>query len=228
MTEPAATAEIDWRDGDLPVSRRFADPYYALSDGLAEARHVFLAGNRLAERMAGARRFRIGELGFGTGLNILAAWALWRERAAPGAVLEATSFELAPLPRAAMARALGRWPELARLSAELLAGFRPDAEIVLPGLRLTVVTGDARATLPRWGGTAEAWFLDGFAPARNPEMWEPGLLAAVHDRTLPGGTAATYSAAGAVRRALAAAGFETARAPGFGTKRHMTLARRPA
>ena len=127
-----------------------------------------------------------------------------------------------------MARALGRWPELAPLAAALLPAVRPDAEIALAGLRLTVVTGDARETLPRWGGTADAWFLDGFAPARNPEMWEPALLAAVHDRTVPGGTAATYSAAGAVRRALAAAGFETARAPGFGAKRHMTLARRPA
>jgi tRNA U34 5-methylaminomethyl-2-thiouridine-forming methyltransferase MnmC len=85
-----------------------------------------------------------------------------------------------------------------------------------------MIVGDARETVPAWDGPAEAWFLDGFAPARNPELWEPALLAAVAARTVPGGTCATYSAAGAMRRALAAAGFAVERRPGYGRKRHMT------
>jgi tRNA U34 5-methylaminomethyl-2-thiouridine-forming methyltransferase MnmC len=91
---------------------------------------------------------------------------------------------------------------------------------------LLVVEGDARMTVPSWTGVADAWFLDGFAPSRNPELWEPALLQTVHDRTIAGGTAATYSAAGSVRRALAAAGFEVAKVAGFGSKRDMTIARR--
>jgi tRNA U34 5-methylaminomethyl-2-thiouridine-forming methyltransferase MnmC len=220
---------ILWRDGTLPISPAHDDPYYSALDGLAESRHVFLAGTALPERMAGAERFALAELGFGTGLNLLAAWRLWRGTARPGAVLDYTAFEIAPLSAGQMARALGRWPELAPLAGALIAAWPPppDGRIALDGLRLELVRGDARQTVPRWPGAADAWFLDGFAPARNPEMWEPELLAAVFARTLPGGRAATYAAAGAVRRGLAAAGFEVTRAKGFGPKREMLAARRP-
>lgn len=85
-----------------------------------------------------------------------------------------------------------------------------------------MIIGDARHTLPAWDGVADAWFLDGFAPARNPELWEAPLLAQVAAHTAPGGTFATYTAAGAVRRALDAAGFDVARVPGYGRKRHMS------
>jgi tRNA U34 5-methylaminomethyl-2-thiouridine-forming methyltransferase MnmC len=97
--------------------------------------------------------------------------------------------------------------------------------VQLDRLDLTVIEGDARATLPAWSGSADAWFLDGFAPARNPELWEPALIAEVARHTRPGGTAATYSAAGEVRRALSAAGFAVERRAGHGRKRHMTVAR---
>jgi tRNA U34 5-methylaminomethyl-2-thiouridine-forming methyltransferase MnmC len=96
------------------------------------------------------------------------------------------------------------------------------------GLTVTIVPGDAARTLPRWLGRADAWFLDGFAPAKNPDLWTPALLAEVARHTAPGGTAATYSAAGAVRRTLAEAGFAVDHRPGFGRKRHMTVARMPA
>ncbi len=228
MAETGTDPDLDWRDGTVPVSRRYADPYYSVADGLAETRHVFLDGNALAERMAGARACCIAELGFGTGLGFLAAWELWRRVAAPGGVLAFTSFEIAPLRRADMARALSRWPEIAPLAEALLAAWRGGGVHDLPGARLEVVVGDARRSVAEWPGPAEAWFLDGFAPARNPELWEPPLLQAVHDRTEPGGTAATYSAAGAVRRGLAAAGFLVRKRPGYGTKRDMTVARRPA
>jgi len=219
--------DLDWQPGDLPVSRRYGDAYYSATDGLAEARHVFLAGNRLAARFQRAEGYQIAELGFGTGLNMLAAWALWQERAAPGAVLRFTSFERHPMGAADMARALARWPELAPRSEALLSAWPVSGAVTLPGLRLLIVPGDARETVPAWTGLADAWFLDGFAPARNPEMWEPALLSAVFARTRPGGTAATFSAAGAVRRGLAAAGFEVSRARGFGPKREMLTARRP-
>ena len=123
-----------------------------------------------------------------------------------------------------MARAHAAYPELADLSAEFLSGLTPEG-FESDSLRLRLVIGDARVTLPTWDDAADAWFLDGFSPAKNPELWEPTLMAEVARHTRPGGTAATYSAAGAVRRGLEAAGFQVERVPGFGRKRHMTVAR---
>ena len=220
MPAEDAAAKIRWEDGDLPVSTQFDDPYFSRHDGLAETRHVFLDGNNLAQRFSGASSFSIAELGFGTGLNALAAIALWRQTAPPGARLSYTAFELYPMTGEEMARALTAWPELTDLAQSLLAAW-PATEIALPGADLSVVIGDARQTVPGWTGVAQAWFLDGFAPSRNPQMWEATLLQAVHDHTAPGGTFATYSAAGAVRRALAGAGYQVSRVPGYGRKREM-------
>ncbi len=211
---------LDWQ-GDVPVARAFDDPYFSLADGLEETRHVFLAGNGLPGRYR--RGFRIAELGFGTGLNVLAAWAAWIGSGAEGP-LRVTSFELLPMAAADMARAHRAYPALQGLSDELLKGLTAEG-FRSATLELDLVLGDARRTLPGWGGQSDAWFLDGFAPAKNPELWEPALLAEVARHTRPGGTAATYSAAGAVRRGLEAAGFEVTRAPGYGRKRHMTVAR---
>lgn len=222
MTLSDQTEAIDWR-GPVPISARFDDPYFSLGDGLAETRHVFLGGNDLPARLRDG--FAIAELGFGTGLNLLATVQAWQ--AAGGAVgtLRFTSFEAFPMPAADMARALTAWPELADLAAVLVAQWAEGARVLrLPGCVAEVVVGDARATLPRWQGLADAWFLDGFSPAKNPELWGADLLAEVARHTAPGGTAATYSAAGHIRRALAEAGFAVTRAPGFGHKRHMTRA----
>ncbi len=211
---------IEWRGG-VPVSRRYDDPYYALEDGLAESRHVFLAGNDLPGRFRDG--FHIAELGFGTGLNLLAAWASFRQSGAGGR-LRFTSFEACPLTADDMAAAHGAFPELGALSADLLKGWT-GAGLRRADLELTVVVGPAETTLPGWTGRADAWFLDGFAPARNPDLWTPGLMAEVARHTAPRGTVATYSAAGHVRRELAAAGFDVVRAPGYGRKRHMTKGR---
>jgi len=216
--------EIAWRDGDVPVSLRFDDPFYSLEDGLSETRHVFLGGNDLPARLAPG--FHIAELGFGTGLNLVAAWQAWRAADVAGP-LRFTSFEAFPLSAETARRALAAFPEAAPfvdLIAEALAG---DGRIETADLDFTLIIGDARRTVPTWDGTADAWFLDGFAPARNPDLWEPALLRAVADHTASGGTCATYTAAGAVRRGLAAAGFEVTRVPGYGRKRHMTRARKP-
>lgn len=214
--------KLEWR-GDVPVALAFDDPYFSLENGLAETRHVFLSGNGLPARFRDG--FHIAELGFGTGLSCLTALGAWLEAGCDG-VLRFTSFEAFPLPVVEMERALSGFPELAELSKPILAAFATGhSNVMTDHLILEVIEGDARQTLPKWKGAADAWFLDGFAPARNPELWELGLLTEVVRHTLPGGTAATYSAAGAVRRALADAGFTVDRAPGFGRKRHMTVAR---
>lgn len=201
--------KIAWRDG-IPVSLQFDDPFFSLSDGLAETVHVFLAGNGLPERFRDG--FHIAETGFGTGLNFLAALASFRACGC-GGVLHFTSFEAFPMAPQDQRTALARYPAL-----PLDALSAPQG----PDYRLTLIEGDARRTLPLWAGAADAWFLDGFAPARNPEMWEAPLLAEVARHTRPNGSVATYTAAGAVRRALADAGFEVERVAGHGAKRHMT------
>lgn len=216
---PEAPA-LNWRGGRTPVSRRFDDPYFSVEDGLDETRHVFLAANALPDRLGRhAGTFRIAELGFGTGLNALATLTAW-EAAGKPCPLDYTSFEAFPLPPSDMRRALGAFPALRPgLLFEALDGR-------IAGVALRVIEGDARLTLPQWSGVADAWFLDGFAPAKNPELWDPALLAEVARRLVPGGTLATYTAAGHVRRTLAAAGLEVARVPGYGRKRHMTIARK--
>ena len=222
-----ASPVTEWREG-VPVAGRYDDPYYSLQDGLAETRHVFLAGTGLPGRFR--EGFRLAELGFGTGLNLCAALRAWRDAGAPGP-LRYDGFERHPMPAGDLARALAAFPGIAREAEEVAAAWAaatgPVRELRLPDLVARVHVGDARALVPRWEGAADAWFLDGFAPARNPALWEPALLGAVAERTAPGGRLATYSAAGAVRRALAEAGLEVERRPGFGRKRHMTVARNP-
>lgn len=212
-TSPALT----WTETGTPVATAFADPYF--TGGIEETRHVFLAGNDLPARLRGG--FQVAELGFGTGLNLLALAQIWQ---GPG-TLFFTSFEAFPLSSADMARALAPFDLPA--TAELVAQWEKGPCLRLPGIEARVILGDARDTLPAWQGQADAWFLDGFAPARNPELWNDALLAEVARHTAPGGTLATYTAAGHVRRALESAGFTVTRQPGFGRKKHMTTGRKP-
>ncbi|CUH75503.1 tRNA (5-methylaminomethyl-2-thiouridine)(34)-methyltransferase MnmD [Tropicibacter naphthalenivorans] len=217
------TSSLDWR-GDIPVSTRFDDPYYSLEHGLNETKHVFLTGNALPERFSDG--FHIAELGFGTGLNLLAALQLWRTSGQQGR-LHFTTFEAFPLQGPEMIRAQAAFAEITDIAAELAPFWQQGArQFTLPDLHFEMIQGDARETLPEWQGKADAWFLDGFSPAKNPELWSPELLHAVGQHTTPNGTAATYTAAGHVRRALADAGFDVTRIPGFGRKRHMTTARK--
>lgn len=217
MESPDQTPDLDWRDSTIPVSRRFDDPYFSLAGGLDETRHVFLAGNGLPGRLCDG--FRIAELGFGTGLNLLAMLLAHR---GSGQVTY-TSFEAYPMRSADIARALTAFPEVAEKATSFLRQWETGAtELRFPGLTARIVVGDARETLPAWDGQADAWFLDGFSPAKNPELWSDAVMAEVARHTAPGGTFATYTAAGHVRRALADAGFTVTRQPGFGRKRHMT------
>lgn len=216
---------LEWRDtaaGRVPIATRFDDPYYSLDGGLDETRHVFVDGNDLSARFG--QVLHIGELGFGTGLNLLTTILTRATHPAPGP-LHFTSFEGFPLTADQAASALAAFPEIAPLTVPLLDHWQAAMQgpvMPWPGITLEVVSGDVRATLPSWHGQVDAWFLDGFSPAKNPAMWDPAVMQAVADHTAPGGTLATYSAAGHVRRSLAEAGFTITRAPGFGRKRHMT------
>ena len=235
-TQNAETGEarIEWLEGAVPCSTRFDDPYYSKHDGLAETRHVFLAGNGLSERFSTCSHFTIAELGFGTGLNFLATLQLWNETAPASTKLDFFSFELFPMATHDMAAALAAWPELVTLTKPLLEAWesrnaRIDTlEMKAGSINLTVFFGDANSRLPQTDFSADAWFLDGFSPAKNPELWNEDLMKEVFRHVRPGGTLATYSAAGWVRRNLEATGFLTARQPGHAGKRQMTVASRPA
>lgn len=212
-------ANLDWKDGHTPVSTRFDDPYFSRANGLAETEHVFLSGNDLPARFAPG--FHIAELGFGTGLNMLTTWAAWEASGATTPLIF-TSFEAFPMAPPDMARALTAFPILAPWYDRFLARWSGAETCTFDTLHLNVIPGDARQTLPTWTGRADAWFLDGFSPAKNPELWGADLMAEVARHTSPHGTIATYTAAGFVRRGLAEAGFTVTRAPGYGRKRHMT------
>ena len=216
---PHQTATITWRENGTPVSTRFDDPYFSLVGGLAETEHVFLAGNALPERYCDG--FHIAELGFGTGLNMLAALRAFRTSGTQG-TLRFTSFEAYPMTPSDMAQALGAFDGL---DTGIVTSQWTGETVTLtaPDLRADIIIGDARDTLPAWDGKADAWFLDGFSPAKNPELWSPEIMAEVGAHTAPSGTFATYTAAGHVRRSLIDAGFVVERVQGFGRKRHMSI-----
>jgi tRNA 5-methylaminomethyl-2-thiouridine biosynthesis bifunctional protein len=223
-------AIIDWDEAGAPRSRRFDDVYFSRAGGLQEARAVFLEGCGLPGAWAGRERFTVAELGFGTGLNILALLELWQATREPSARLNIFSVEAWPLGEADARRAIEPWPQLAPLAAPLVSGWARTPgfhRIDFPGLNavLDLAVMEAAEALGAWDGRADAWFLDGFSPARNPEIWREEVLALVAARSAPGARAATFTVAGMVRRGLAAQGFEVARRPGFGGKAERLEAR---
>lgn len=214
-----------WR-GDLPVSAEFDDPYYNQANGLAETRHVFLNGTDLPNRIRQLKNPVVAELGFGTGLNFLATWHLLQAAGVTNA--QFISIEKYPLPATDIAKALAAFPELTDLTTVFLQVYTPTGgTFQLDDITLSLHTGDVAAILPQLNFQAHAWFLDGFAPAKNPTMWTPDVLQAVSRLTAPGGIAATFTAARQVRDNLTAAGFRVERLPGYGQKRHMVRAIKP-
>jgi tRNA U34 5-methylaminomethyl-2-thiouridine-forming methyltransferase MnmC len=218
--------ELTWLDGDMPYSQRFGDHFYSRADGRAECGHVFMGGNGLPERWTEGGDFTIGELGFGTGLNFLETWRRWRECRKPGATLDFVSFEAFPMEGEAIGRALTHWPELEDLAKTFLHRWpaltsTPRRWEMDGQTGLTVIVGDALDGVCGWDGMANAWYLDGFAPSKNPDMWSADLMQAVADKTKPSGTFASYTAAGWVRRNLQAAGFSVEKRPGHAGKREM-------
>jgi len=223
---PVVPAELAFAGDGTPYSPAYGDVYHSSRGGLAQARHVFLAGNGLPARWAGVDSFVILETGFGLGLNFLATWQAWHDAKAAG-ILHYVSVEKHPFRRDDLARLLAPYPELASHAGDLLRQWPS----LTPGFHrlhfqgdrvaLTLLFGDAPALLPQLEINADAVYLDGFAPARNPELWSPALLATIAGLCRPQATLATWSVAGEVRRPLEDAGWRIERRPGFGTKREM-------
>ena len=214
-------------------SAQFDDIYFSPENGLEETRHVFLAGNGLPEAWKDRERFVIAETGFGTGLNFLAAWALFEKTAKPGQKLHYISFEKYPLSWEECAQALAPWQvefggRLDRLRAQYplrVPGFH--RLMLNEQVTLTLIFDDVNEALPQLEapGGIDAWFLDGFAPAKNPQMWTEDVFAQMARLSHEDTTAATFTVAGIVRRGLATAGFAVEKKQGFGRKREMLTAR---
>ncbi|WP_017906386.1 bifunctional tRNA (5-methylaminomethyl-2-thiouridine)(34)-methyltransferase MnmD/FAD-dependent 5-carboxymethylaminomethyl-2-thiouridine(34) oxidoreductase MnmC [Pseudomonas asplenii] len=227
MNRVSPHAQLDWDDQGRPRSRVFDDVYFSDDSGLEETRYVFIEQNRLKERFQGLApggRLVIGETGFGTGLNFLCAWQLFEQHAPPDARLHFVSVEKYPLSHADLQRALALWPELATFANALLEQYvaiHPGFQRLLLGngrVSLTLLIGDALEQLPQLDARVDAWFLDGFAPSKNPEMWTPELFAELARLAAPGSTLSTFTSTGWVRRSLNAAGFRMKRTPGIGHK----------
>lgn len=229
---PQAMATIGWQDGQ-PFSTQYGDVYFSRDDGLAETRHVFLRHNRLAERWQTLQdgHFTIAETGFGTGLNFLCAWQLWHKQAPAAARLHFVSCEKHPLNQDDLRAALALWPELEPLAEALVTQYHS----LVPGMQrlefeqgrivLTLLIGDAAAMLADLHASVDAWFLDGFAPSRNPDMWQPSLFRQMARLSHRQTTFATFTSAGLVRRGLQDAGFSVEKVAGFGRKREMLCGR---
>ncbi|WP_339079214.1 bifunctional tRNA (5-methylaminomethyl-2-thiouridine)(34)-methyltransferase MnmD/FAD-dependent 5-carboxymethylaminomethyl-2-thiouridine(34) oxidoreductase MnmC [Pseudomonas sp. TMP9] len=224
---PHQQACLEWDDQGQPLSSQFADVYFSNENGLAETRYVFLANNQLPERfsaLTGDQQLVIGETGFGTGLNFLCAWQLFEQQACPAARLHFVSVEKYPLSKADLMRALALWPELAPYTEQLLAQYialHPGFQrLVFAGGRvvLTLLIGDALALIGQLDAKVDAWFLDGFAPAKNPDMWTPELFTALARLSHTSTTLGTFTSTGYVRRRLNDAGFNMKRVPGLGKK----------
>ena len=249
-------AKVEWQMDDtgnmVPVSGEFGDVYFSHADGLAETRHVFLAHNQLPDRLAGLvpqQCFTIAELGFGTGLNLLATWQLWRQLRdtypqLADARLHFITTEKFPIPLADLTHILALWgqraPELVALIEPLLAAYPPliagchRLDFSYDNLTVDIWLGDAAQSLSKLAiersqqsapqPHIDAWFLDGFAPSCNSTLWADSIFAQMQRLSRPHTTAATYSCAGIVKRGLKEHGFAIKKVKGFGRKREMLTA----
>lgn len=247
-------ATVSWQDDGTPYSAAFDDVYFSREGGLDETHHVFLQGNDLLQRWHSldaalqARDsygvFTIVELGFGTGLNFLCTWRLWQQAACQRLRLHYISCEKHPMTHADLSRALAQWPELSVWRDALLASYPDhsagyhrlplhiDAHTIRQSpILLDLYYGDALTLLHAQANHAarvDAWYLDGFTPSRNMDLWSDELLQLLADRTRSGGTLASYSVTGRVVRALRGYGFAIEKRPGFGSKREMLVAMKSA
>jgi tRNA 5-methylaminomethyl-2-thiouridine biosynthesis bifunctional protein len=225
---PIVPAELTFDGNGIPYAPAYEDSYFSASGGLEQARHVFLAGNDLPARWQG-RDFVILETGFGLGLNFLCTLQAWQQH--PGRRLHYVAVEKHPFQRDDLARLHARWPELAPYAAPLQAQW----PLPLPGLHrldfgtvtLTLCFGDAETLLPQLALAFDALYLDGFAPAKNPEMWSDALFSALAQRARPGATLASWSVFEDMLFRLSRTGFCLEKRPGFGTKRYMLAGRMP-
>jgi len=229
--KPVTTAQLDWTEDGAPLSQQFDDVYFSRLSGIDETRYVFLEQNNLPARLQALAEtetpsLHLGETGFGTGLNFLCAWQL-RDQVAPNCRLQFTTVEKYPLSADHLAKALLSWPELATYSTRLIefypcltAGWHR-ISFIAERVDLNLFIGDVIDGFSSQRGPVDAWFLDGFAPAKNPDMWSPELFDQLVRLSKVGTTVSTFTAASAVREGLRTAGFEVTRVKGHGRKRHM-------
>jgi tRNA 5-methylaminomethyl-2-thiouridine biosynthesis bifunctional protein len=228
---PLQPARLEFNQDGTPFSAAYGDVYHANAGGPAQARHVFLGGNDLPGRWQGRERFVVLETGFGLGLNFLATWQAWRADRQRCRRLHFVSIEKHPFTAADLATAHQTWAEFNELAVTLRQHWPP----LTPGIHrlhldddrvvLTLVFGDATTQLRQIDAAADAFYLDGFSPARNPAMWSPELCRTLARLAAPGATLATWSVTGAVRDALAGAEFDLEKRPGFAGKRQMLAGR---
>jgi len=228
---PLEPAPLILDDAGTPISETYGDIYHSAAGGHAQARHVFLAGNDLPARWQGRENFTILETGFGLGINFLATWLAWRNDPSRCASLQFISLEKHPFSAVDLAVAHAAWPEFASLAEEVQAHWpmlvAGEHRLEVDGGRVTLILvfGDAVETLPVLEATVDAFYLDGFSPARNPDLWSPALCHSLARLAVDGATLATWSVAGGVRQALIEVGFAVEKRPGFASKRQMLVGR---
>lgn len=230
MSHPAVTlaeARLSFDAEGVPYSEQFGDVYHSAEGGPGQSRHVFLGGNQLPQRWRNRDCYTIVETGFGLGLNFLETWRAWEADDAAPARLSYVSVEHQPFSPQSLSQAHDRWPDHAARSRALIDAWplplRGYHRLHLAGghLTLTLLLGDVQACLSQLQAQADALYLDGFSPARNPDMWSPAVFKQLARIARPGSTLATWSVAGAVREGLAQAGFQLEKRPGFRGKREM-------
>ncbi len=222
---------LDWSRPSAPASTDFDDIYFSTDGGLEETETVFLKGCGLPDAWQNRRRFVIGELGFGSGLNFLAAWCMWDKTKSANSRLHFISIEKFPFDKTQLKQALAAWPELESYSAQLInqwpgrvKGFH---RLHFGDVTLTLIHDDVSGGLDALDARVEVWFLDGFTPAKNPDMWSGEVMAKIARLSAPGARLGSFTVAGNVRQALIEAGFEVEKKDGFGRKRHRLEARLP-
>jgi tRNA 5-methylaminomethyl-2-thiouridine biosynthesis bifunctional protein len=228
--KPIVPARIEWDENGVPFSPEHHDVYHPRAGAAGQARHVFLGGNGLPARWQGRDRFVILETGFGLGNNFLATWQAWRDDPQHCKQLHFIAIEQHPLTCAdlAQAHADSPWPAIAGALLGAWPPLTPDLhslEFDSGQVQLLLALGDVRAWLPQLAARVDAFYLDGFAPARNADMWEPRIFKALARLAAPAASLATWTVARSVRDGLTSAGFRVQQAQGFGGKREMSQAR---
>lgn len=225
QTSDQSEGLIHWKEGNIPHSNQFQDIYFSPEDGLSESRYHFLRGIGAPEIWQDKKKFTLCENGFGFGLNFLMTLKAWKETAAPDAQLHYIATEKYPVSREEIIRALQNWPELEEELRELWALY-PDLtngihDLAICGgrVRLTLLVGDSLNMLQNFEARVDAWYLDGFSPRTNPDMWTNILFQNFARLSNKGARLATYTAAGFVWRGLEAAGFKLKKYKGFSKKR---------
>ncbi len=215
---------VKWEENTL-VSTIFNDIYFSQGSGLEESEHVFLSGNKLPDRFADNQIFTVIETGFGTGLNFLLTWQKWAEKQSTNSRLHYISIEKYPLSKDDLVKSLSLWPTLKKYSAQLVENYIPTSNsrmnLSFGNIQLSLVFVDINDAFEHINEKADAWYLDGFSPAKNPDMWNDNLYKNMAKSTNKNGTFATYTSAGHVRRGLQNNGFHVDKIKGFGKKRVM-------